>query len=69
MLDGFDAGLLHETIVDFHNTPKRIEQLEAAIKKNYENRAALVSAELDAAKKYSKYASLITDAMADGTPS
>ena len=67
MLDGFDAGLLHETIVDFHNTPKRIEQLEAAIKKNYENRAALVSAELDAAKKYSKYASLITDAMADGS--
>ena len=34
MLDGFDAGLLLETIVDFHNTPKRIEQLEAAIKKN-----------------------------------
>ena len=67
MLDGFDAGLLHETIVDFHNTPKRIEQLEAAIKENYENRAALVSAELDAAKKYSKYASLITDAMADGS--
>ena len=67
MLDGFDAGLLHETIVDFHNTPKRIEQLEAAIKKNYENRAERVSAELDAAKKYSKYASLITDAMADGS--
>lgn len=67
MLDGFDAGLLHETIVDFHNTLKRIEQLEAAIKKNYENRAERVSAELDAAKKYSKYASLITDAMADGS--
>ena len=67
MLDGFDAGLLHETIVDFHNTPKRIEQLEAAIKKNYENRAERVSAELDAAKKYSVYASLITDAMADGS--
>lgn len=67
MLDGFDAGLLHETIVDFHNTPKRIEQLEAAIKKNYENRAERVSAELDAAKKYSKYASLIADAMADGS--
>ena len=67
MLDGFDAGLLHETIVDFHNTPKRIEQLEAAIKKNYENRAERVSAELDAAKRYSKYASLITDAMADGS--
>ncbi len=67
MLDGFDASLLHETIVDFHNTPKRIEQLEAAIRKNYENRTARVSEELAAAKKYSKYASLITDAMADGS--
>ncbi len=28
-LSDFDASLLHETIVDFHNTPKRFETLKA----------------------------------------
>lgn len=66
MLDDFNADGLYETIVDFHNTPNRVKQLEAAIEKNYDNRAAKVQKELDAAFKYSKYASVITDAMAKG---
>lgn len=67
MLDGFDASLLHETIVDFHNTPKRIEQLEEALKTNFGGRAESIAPELEAARKFAKYASLITDAMADGS--
>ena len=40
-------GRLHETIPDFHNTPKRIEQLEQAIAKDPVGRAAKVQKEID----------------------
>ena len=35
-LRDFPAEKLHETIPDFHNTPKRVEQLKEAIDKYYE---------------------------------
>ena len=38
---------LHETIPDFHNTPKRVAQLEAAIKADCCNRAKAVQKEID----------------------
>lgn len=38
---------LHETIPDFHNTPARFAQLEAAIQKDAAKRAAGVKAEID----------------------
>ena len=40
-------GRLHETIPDFHNTPKRIEQLEQAIKNDAVGRVAKVQKEID----------------------
>lgn len=40
-------GRLHETIPDFHNTPKRVNALEAAIKADCCNRVKLVSREID----------------------
>ena len=40
-------GRLHDTIPDFHNTPKRIEQLEAAIKADIAGRAKDVAREID----------------------
>ena len=40
-------GRLHETIPDFHNTPKRIEQLEKAIARDAVGRAAKVQKEID----------------------
>ncbi|MBO4632600.1 MAG: aminoglycoside phosphotransferase family protein [Lentisphaeria bacterium] len=40
-------GRLHETIPDFHNTPKRIEQLEQAIARDPLGRAAKVQKEID----------------------
>lgn len=66
MLDDFPADKLYETIVDFHNTPVRVNQLNAAIKNNAAGRLNSVKAEVDFADKYSKYAGLITDAMAEG---
>lgn len=40
-------GRLHETIPDFHNTPKRIAQLEAAVKADACNRVKDVRKEID----------------------
>lgn len=66
MLNDFPAEELYETIVDFHNTPVRVAQLEKAIETNYDNRLAEVSAEVELAKKCSKYAPLIVDSIASG---
>ncbi|MCQ2380676.1 MAG: aminoglycoside phosphotransferase family protein [Victivallaceae bacterium] len=43
----FPCNTLHETIPDFHNTPKRIEQLEEAIKLDPKGRAKSVAREID----------------------
>lgn len=67
MLDDFPAESLFETIVDFHNTPQRVNQLKEAIKNNSAGRLDSVKEEVDFALEYSKYASLITDAMKDGS--
>jgi Ser/Thr protein kinase RdoA (MazF antagonist) len=42
---------MHETIPDFHHTPKRIEALEQAVKEDRADRAKTVSAEIDFARK------------------
>ncbi len=39
-LGDFPAGILFETIPDFHNTPKRFWDFEQAINNNYANRAS-----------------------------
>ena len=67
MLDDYPADKLYETIVDFHNTPERVKQLEAAISKNAAGRLVAVKNEVDFAIEYAKYASKITDEMAKGT--
>lgn len=66
MLSDFPADTLHETIVDFHNTPVRVKQLETAVENNAAGRLASVSAEVEFAKTYSKYASCVVDEMAAG---
>ncbi len=67
MLDDYPADKLYETIVDFHNTPERVKQLEAAISKNAAGRLVAVKDEVNFAIEYAKYASRITDEMAKGT--
>lgn len=67
MLDDFNAEILHETIKDFHTTPKRVEQLKNAMESNPKDRLKDVQPEIEMALHYAKYASAITDAMAEGT--
>ena len=45
-LGGFDASQLHETIVDFHNTPARYRQLMDAVRRNDAGRLGEVGEEL-----------------------
>lgn len=67
MLDDFPADALHETIVNFHHTPTRVDQLTAAIGKNAAGRKQEVEKEISFALAYAKkYASLITDALESG---
>lgn len=66
-LDDFPAEKLHETIVDFHNTPERVNQLKKAIEDDKAGRAASVKDVIDEALGFAKYAPLITDSIANGT--
>ncbi len=66
MLADFPSEQLVETIPQFHDTPNRFRQLEAAIAADSAGRAASVAPEIAFAREYSKYASRITDAIADG---
>lgn len=66
LLSDFPAHKLHETIVDFHNTPERVNQLKEAIENNRAGRLDIVSKEIDFALDYSKYATEITDAIKSG---
>lgn len=66
-LDDFDVDALHETIVDFHNTPKRVEALKEAIENNVAGRKHLVEEEIAFALKCAdEFASVVTDGMKAG---
>ena len=62
----FPSGVLHETIPDFHNTPKRLAALERAVARDACGRAREVAAELAFARERVAFASLATDALASG---
>lgn len=57
---------LHETIPDFHNTPKRLAALQTAIDGNAKGRAEEVRAEIDFALGRAADCSRITDLIAAG---
>ena len=50
MLRDYPAHTLHETIVNFHNTPDRFRQLTEAIENNVAGRLSEVSAEVEFAR-------------------
>ena len=66
MLSDFPAEKLHETIVDFHNTPVRVQQLRDAMANNFSGRLDSVKEDVEFALEYSKYAAEITTAMEKG---
>ncbi len=57
---------LHETIPDFHHTPKRLEALEAAIAADTEGRVASVMDEIGFARARAADCARITDLIASG---
>ncbi len=57
---------LHETIPDFHHTPKRLEALEAAITRDLAGRVSTVHAEIDFVRARAADCPRITDLIASG---
>jgi Ser/Thr protein kinase RdoA (MazF antagonist) len=57
---------LHETIPNFHNTPKRLEALRAAIEADVSNRAAGLKSEIDFVMTRAADCFRITDLIASG---
>lgn len=67
LLASFPADELHETIKDFHNTPKRFEAFEEAVKNDACNRLAEVEREVAFVRERRDICSLIVDGVADGS--
>lgn len=67
LLSDFPADELHETIKDFHHTPKRFEALEEAIKNDACGRLKDVAAEVEFARAHKDICSLIVDGINDGS--
>jgi hypothetical protein len=63
---GLGGGRLHETIPNFHNTPRRLEALRASIEADPLNRAAGLKAEIDFVLSRAADCSRITDLIATG---
>jgi len=60
------GGRLHETIPDFHHTPKRFAAFAQAVEQDPLNRAATVLAEIEFAFKRQGICSLILDLLSQG---
>jgi len=65
-LADYPAETLHETIINFHNTPVRYENLMKAIAKNASGRADEVSAEIEFARKREDFCKILENARANG---
>lgn len=66
-LADFPADKLHETIVDFHNTPVRFKALQDAIKNDVKGRAKDVQEEIEFALAQKDWISCIVDGLAGGS--
>ena len=66
MLRDYPAETLHETIVNFHNTPDRFRQLMDAINADVKGRLSEVSAEVEFAKAREEFAWTLEKAHKEG---
>ena len=66
MLAGYPADTLYETIPDFHNTPKRLDNLKCAVKTDVLGRAKDCAAEIRFAFDRESDCSVALDALAKG---
>jgi hypothetical protein len=62
LLANLPAPRLHDTIPDFHHTPKRFAALEHAITQDTANRAALAKTEIDFALRHQAMTQVLLDA-------
>lgn len=62
----FNSAQLKETIPDFHNTPKRFEQLHTAIEEDKAHRVSDVKKEIDFALSYEDFSHQLMDKLAQG---
>jgi len=62
LLADLPAPRLHDTIPDFHHTPKRFAQLQQAIAADVANRAQLARPEIDLALRRRAFTSILLDA-------
>lgn len=66
LLADFPGTELYETIPDFHNTVKRFEAFEEAVRRNIAGRASQVEKEIAFVRARQKDASVLTDEIAKG---
>ena len=66
-LDQFPADTLFETIKNFHNTPSRYKDFEAAVERNASGKAADVCDEIEFVRQRKDFCSLFTDKIKDGS--
>ena len=66
LLADFPVEKLHETIQDFHHTPKRIEALREAIRQDRAGRAGSVQREIDFALENASWADCVVKGMEAG---
>lgn len=66
LLADFGSPRLHDTIPDFHNTPKRFTALQRAIEEDAANRAKLARAEIDFARRHEPITARLIDLQRQG---
>lgn len=67
MLSDYPAETLHETIVNFHHTPTRVEALKEAVRNNLAGRAESVKEEIAFALENASWADTVVKGMKDGS--
>jgi len=66
LLSDLGGKRLYETIPDFHNTPQRLANFDAALKADVQKRAADVKAEIDFVQRHRAMAPVLLDLLAKG---
>ncbi len=66
LLEDYPIDLLHETIPDFHNTPKRFENFVKALEQNASRRAHECKEEIEFVLSREKYCPIIVNLMNEG---
>lgn len=65
LLDDFPVEKLHETIADFHDTPKRIQALKNSIENDAAGRVKDVMNEIDFALSHTDFADIVVKGLKD----